>query len=155
MLLYSLPSSYENFRCAIESRNALPSAEQLKIKIIEECEVRSQATINESRAMLAHRGKYNANGKSQKNTFLPRYEAEGKASARFKYKYSFCKIPGHKYADCRKRKKQETEKTNSAETETFYVVVAQYSLSETPKYAGTNQRCLDSGVPPIYVKTFK
>lgn len=27
MLLYSLPSSFENFRCAIESRDALPNAE--------------------------------------------------------------------------------------------------------------------------------
>ncbi|XP_067208160.1 uncharacterized protein Inos isoform X2 [Linepithema humile] len=145
MLLYSLPSSYENFRCAIESRDALPTAEQLKVKIIEEYEARNQVTINESGAMLAHRGKYNANAKSHKNTPLPRNEAEGKASARFKFKCSFCKIPGHKYADCRKRKKQATEKTNSAETETFYADVAQYSSSETPKHTGTSKWCLDSG----------
>ena len=35
LLLYSLPSSYENFRCAIESRDELPSPETLKVKVIE------------------------------------------------------------------------------------------------------------------------
>ena len=36
MLLYSLPASYENFRCAIETRDELPTNEVLKIKILEE-----------------------------------------------------------------------------------------------------------------------
>lgn len=40
MLLYSLPSSFENFRCAIESRDELPALEVLKVKIIEESEAR-------------------------------------------------------------------------------------------------------------------
>lgn len=40
MLLYSLPDNYENFRCAIESRDDLPSPESLKIKIIEEYDSR-------------------------------------------------------------------------------------------------------------------
>lgn len=34
MLLYSLPQSFENFRCAIESRDVLPTPEVLKIKIL-------------------------------------------------------------------------------------------------------------------------
>lgn len=38
MMLYSLPSSFENFRCAIESRDKLPDPENLRIKIIEEGE---------------------------------------------------------------------------------------------------------------------
>ncbi|XP_050450961.1 uncharacterized protein LOC126851248 [Cataglyphis hispanica] len=36
MLLHSLPPSFGNFRCAIESRDTLPSPETLRIKIIEE-----------------------------------------------------------------------------------------------------------------------
>ncbi|VEN37621.1 unnamed protein product [Callosobruchus maculatus] len=36
MLLYSLPASFESFRCAIESRDELPTPEILRIKIIEE-----------------------------------------------------------------------------------------------------------------------
>ncbi|KAG5323483.1 POLX protein, partial [Pseudoatta argentina] len=38
MLLYSLPPAFENFRCAIESRDALPTPEALRIKIIEEAD---------------------------------------------------------------------------------------------------------------------
>ncbi|XP_043464042.1 uncharacterized protein LOC122499653 [Leptopilina heterotoma] len=40
MLLRSLPESYENFRCAISSRDALPSLEALRIKIEEEFDTR-------------------------------------------------------------------------------------------------------------------
>lgn len=32
MLCYSLPESFENFRCAIESRNKLPNPEFLRTK---------------------------------------------------------------------------------------------------------------------------
>lgn len=35
MLLYSLPASFENFRCAIESRNELPTPDVLRVKFIE------------------------------------------------------------------------------------------------------------------------
>ena len=34
LVLYSLPGSFENFRCAIESRDELSDSEALKIKII-------------------------------------------------------------------------------------------------------------------------
>jgi hypothetical protein len=40
MLLTSLPPEYDNFRCAIESRDDLPKLEALRIKIIEETEQR-------------------------------------------------------------------------------------------------------------------
>lgn len=40
MLLYSLPSSFENFRVAIESRDSLPKPDDLKVNIIEEYEAR-------------------------------------------------------------------------------------------------------------------
>lgn len=36
MLLYNLPPSFQNFRCAIESRDELPTPEILRIKITEE-----------------------------------------------------------------------------------------------------------------------
>jgi hypothetical protein len=41
MLLYSLPRSFENFRCAIESRDSLPNVENLKVKIVEENDARN------------------------------------------------------------------------------------------------------------------
>ena len=36
LMLYSAPSTSENFRCAIEARDDLPDTETLKIKLIEE-----------------------------------------------------------------------------------------------------------------------
>lgn len=42
LLLYSPLPSFENFRCAIESRDELPEAEALKVKILEESEARRQ-----------------------------------------------------------------------------------------------------------------
>lgn len=42
MLLHSLPDSFENFRCAIESRDALAPPEHLKVKILDESATRRQ-----------------------------------------------------------------------------------------------------------------
>jgi len=41
MLLYSLPPRFENFRCAIESRDNLPNPEALRVKIVEESDARN------------------------------------------------------------------------------------------------------------------
>lgn len=46
MLLYSLPASFENFRCAIESRDNLPTPETLRTKIIEESDARKNDPQN-------------------------------------------------------------------------------------------------------------
>lgn len=145
MLFYSLPNSFENFRCAIESRDNLPNAEQLKIKIIEEFDARNQTVADESGAMLVRHGKRYP--KSNKNLSKQSNEADTRTSSRPKYKCSFCKITGHKYAECRKRKKQEAEKGEKAsntEVENFFVEVAQYSSPEAPK-RNPSQWCLDSG----------
>lgn len=40
LLLYSLPDSYETFRCALETRDELPKPEILRVKILEESESR-------------------------------------------------------------------------------------------------------------------
>ena len=54
LLLYSLPGSFENFRCVIESRDELPDSEALNIKIIEESDARtSKARENSPGAMMA------------------------------------------------------------------------------------------------------
>lgn len=48
-LLYSLPKRYENFRCAIESRDELPLVDKLGVKILEESEARKKSTnVNEN-----------------------------------------------------------------------------------------------------------
>jgi len=54
LLLYTLPTSYENFRCAIESRDKLPKPEELRIKIIEETDSkRSNGDQSNSKAFIA------------------------------------------------------------------------------------------------------
>ena len=59
LLLYSLPANFEMFRCAIESRDELPTPEILRIKIIEESDARknsmrgSNGRQNSSDAMMA------------------------------------------------------------------------------------------------------
>lgn len=40
LILYSLPDSYETFRCALETRDELPNPEILRVKILEESESR-------------------------------------------------------------------------------------------------------------------
>lgn len=51
MLLYSLPSSSENFRVAIESWDSLPKPDDLKVKIIEEYEARKANYENSSQVI--------------------------------------------------------------------------------------------------------
>lgn len=57
LMLYSLPSTFDNFRCAIESRDDLPEPEALRIKIIEECNARrNNLNGKSSGAMIANKG---------------------------------------------------------------------------------------------------
>jgi len=51
MLLYSLPPSFDNFRCAIESRDELPNPDTLRIKIIEEYDTRRNDTREYTRCL--------------------------------------------------------------------------------------------------------
>lgn len=56
MILYSLPTSFENFRCAIESRDDVPTPETLRIKIVEESDVRTNGSrANKSDALFVNR----------------------------------------------------------------------------------------------------
>ena len=96
MLLYSLPPSYENFRCAIESRDELPPAEALKVKILEENDVRAQSAVVEAAGALAAR----PGGRRQPRRH--KGKAEHKSSTEDTpgivcYK---CGRPGHKSPDC-------------------------------------------------------
>lgn len=87
MLLYSLPASYENFRCAIESRDELPSADALKVKIIEGSDVRKQ-TVNDdvAGAFIADQKKWKNKNKGNQNS---------NATTQFKWKCFSCGKKGH------------------------------------------------------------
>lgn len=106
MLLYSLPEKYENFRCAIESRDSLPTPDVLRVKIIEEHEARSSEIRNTSQAMYSAR-----NRPGKRNFRKPKEEAskpkssEDTNSEPFRFKCHKCHKVGHKAIDCGDGKK--------------------------------------------------
>ena len=101
MLLYSLPPSYGNFRCAIETRDDLSNPESLKIKITEESDARkTKQREDSSEAMLvsgANGGHYKNFGKkgNKQNATKP-----GEAKT-FPFKSHKCKLVGHKTFECK------------------------------------------------------
>lgn len=72
LLLYSIPKSYDNFRCAIETRDELPKIESLKIKLIEEASSRTEKQNGDEQKALQAKNSYkkpfsNKNQQSNKN----------------------------------------------------------------------------------------
>lgn len=62
LLLYSLPDSFENFRCAIETRDELPKPEILRVKILEEFQSRKSTESGaETSAMYVKNAKFRQN----------------------------------------------------------------------------------------------
>ncbi|GBO20432.1 hypothetical protein AVEN_269354-1 [Araneus ventricosus] len=102
MLLYSLPASYENFRCAIESRDDLPSADVLRIKIIEE----SEARRHDSGAQSADSGSFTACHHKRKNaSWNSKSKSQKEVDNKFKIKCFKCNKWGdHKAAQCKSQK---------------------------------------------------
>ena len=99
MLLYSLPPCFENFRCAIESRDELPSPESLRVKVIEE----SDARKNESRGSLQNAmfAKKNRNPKTRKGAVNSDNRVN---NGEFKFRCHRCREIGHKSVDCRNKR---------------------------------------------------
>lgn len=89
MLLYSLPSSFENCRCAIESRDELPSPETLRIKIIEESDARKNDTRGTTQNALI--SKKTGNWKKS-STQGPKVRDKEE----FKFRCHRCRKKGHK-----------------------------------------------------------
>lgn len=94
MLLYNLPASFENFRCAIESRDDLPTPEALRAKIVEESDARRNGACSEnSDAMFVHKNKERAEWRKET-------ESRDVNTAKFKGIHCCkCKKPGHKKSE--------------------------------------------------------
>ena len=146
LLLYSFPYSFENFRCAIETRDALPSAEDLKIKIIEESDARNSKQLENSEAMSAsgaarcHYWKHFEKGKKPE---------KGKQTEKFfPFKCHKCKQIGHKAVDC-DVKVESSEKSAKIEEMGFLITMSQESALKTEsippgtKWCCTSHMCND------------
>jgi len=108
MLLYSLPSSFDNFRVAIESRDELPNVEALKVKILEEYDVRVQTPITDVTGALAARPSSKGQSKFKRNKSKETGEAASQNRSRV---WCFrCRKPGHKRPDCPELNKNESTK---------------------------------------------
>lgn len=102
MLLYSLPSNFENFRCAIESRDELPKPEALRIKIVEESDARrhDERQSSDSGAFMANhfRKKQPWNNKNKKNS--KHFDPKQKDNDFSKITCFKCKRVGHRSNQC-------------------------------------------------------
>lgn len=162
MLLYSLPQSYENFRCAIESRDELPTSEILKIKIIEESEARKKTSENMVVAMsVENRGRTRSNfgrnegHKSNSIRVFKCYKcgtsgAEHKASVCPELKCYKCSTPGYKANTCDVRRSDDSNSLSEAvnSVDVSYCVLSHNVTTETDINSATISNrawLLDSG----------
>lgn len=127
MLLLSLPPSFENFRCAIESRDTLPSPEELRVKIIEETESRK----SDNRGIME-----NAMVSSQKKkNFAKKY----KDGSKFQFRCFKCKTVGHKATDC--KQKCDKQKSSKKDENVGLCISNAFQVGNSRR----NNWCLDSG----------
>lgn len=143
MLLYSLPPSFANFRCAIESRDELPSLEALQTKILEESDARkNDARETVQNAMFARKKKGNT---SKIKTNKSKVESKEE----FKYRCHKCKEKGHKAADCKNKKPEELQQSAKKTEDTLLCTEEDYSDTQEAFHAKNSTSdtrwCLDSG----------
>jgi len=144
LLLCSLPDTFENFRCAIETRDSLPSPEELKIKSVAEYQARQEKSGNNiPDAMIARK----TSGGNSKTKFRKNEKsADSKPStSSFRFACHKCKKKGHKAADCT-LKKESSEKTSHEATKSSYHVSIEDETALNAEKSGAHQKwCLDSG----------
>lgn len=129
MLLYSLPATFENFRCAIESRDELPHPDVLRVKILEESDARrhNQGSSSGGNALF-----FSKNHEKQRRRFeKPKQETDKTPLIRcFR-----CKTKGHKASEC---------PTKSNQQRAGFADDFSFTVSNSAKTPGTKW-ILDSG----------
>ncbi|GAB1865899.1 Retrovirus-related pol polyprotein from transposon tnt 1-94 [Camponotus japonicus] len=140
MLLYSLPDSFDNFKCAIETRDTLPDTESLKVKIIEENDARiRKSNHDESNAMYA---KNNLKEKSSNNSKAETNNVKTNKK-KIVYKCNYCQKKGHKESECFAKKRDKGNKSSKDQNanhvdESFFI--------NSPEAENEQQDwCIDSG----------
>lgn len=139
LLLYSLPESYENFRCAMESRDELPNIEVLKIKILEKASSSSSTGtgIIEGAMYAKRKGfKKNSNSKEQ-NT----------KTSKFMYKCFKCHEVGHKASECKMKRNQDDVRcaTESGKEDSTFDILFNCTNFSNSLQIEKNDWILDSG----------
>lgn len=136
MLLYSLPANFENFRCAIESRDELPTPGTLRVKIAEGNDARRNAEDGGAlqNAMIAAKS---SNKRTHKKKNLGRKGESTKSEIRrdetddkqFKFRCHKCREIGHKTIDCKNRR----QFANKTEDVSFHALPATRAFKTSPK----------------------
>lgn len=143
MLLYSLPTNFENFRCSIESRDTLPNPETLRIKIIEEHEARSNDDANQGgkEALLARNKSYRSQRQYKQKDRNPGKGNSTGTDEGFKFRCHRCRQIGHKAIDCKKNANLPVAK-NAENTDVSLYTEAVYRATKKKE---NSVWCLDSG----------
>lgn len=151
MLFYSLPPSFENFRCAIESRDELPNPEALRIKIIEEYDARKSETRElQSNAMFAKKRSVKRQSKDQRTNKESKNTSKNESNSKsepFKYRCHRCRKLGHKAVDCVESRKN-IDNANVTENVSLCAKVENTHITEalsTNNMQRNGKWCLDSG----------
>ncbi|XP_033254303.1 uncharacterized protein LOC117193677, partial [Drosophila miranda] len=115
MLLSSLPSGWENFVVAIETRDSLPSFETVKVKILEEGARKDERDDRELavQAVYAHT-QTQRNGARSKNYGASRKDGKrdcqkSNEHREFRGKCYKCKQSGHRASECKSNKDNTKE----------------------------------------------
>lgn len=98
LMLYSVPENYEPFRVAIETREKLPTPEELKIKLLEEFQSRKRISAKEASTTAMFVSKNKLKGQNARNFALTaisvndeRKEVKCFKCKRFGYFARYCK----------------------------------------------------------------
>lgn len=141
-LSFTLPESYENFKCAIKSRDALPDPETLRTKILDESTTRKLKPQEGSHSvMLARKTWQKSEKEKQAKSKRPIKSEKGKSDGNFRFKCHNCRKVGHKAMECPEKK----EKAGLAKEE-FILGISDtditHCITPNPNKYGW---CLDSG----------
>jgi len=143
ILMNSLPRSFENFRCAMESRDVLPDLETLRVKIIEEFEARKDGVSDvTSKAMIAKKCNVKRRGVNRKSDDSSK-DGDKTKRDRAKLKCYRCDKIGHFAKDCKVQKKEKV--AAEADLAEHTSLCTSFDALSAGNGSITKAWCLDSG----------